>query len=53
MDNEDDDDDLIAVVKRISDQKVFEIELSWLKACESGSEARTILNDYSEWQYNY
>jgi len=47
------DRDLVAVVKRISDGKVFEIGLSWLEASEGSDETRTTLNDYSVWRWNY
>lgn len=47
------DEDLIAIVKRISDRKIFHLELSWLEACEDSGKAYIILSDYSTWHCNY
>ncbi len=47
------DEDLIAIVKRISDRKIFHIELSWLEASEDSEKGYTILSDYSTWHCNY
>lgn len=46
------DDDLVAVVKRVSGRKVFHIGLSWLEVHGLNEEARVMLNDYSVWQCN-
>ncbi|MGJ8640578.1 MAG: hypothetical protein ACSHYA_14410 [Opitutaceae bacterium] len=48
-----DDEELIARLKRTTDGKRFEVELSWLCATERKTEAYTLLDDYSVWVVNY
>jgi hypothetical protein len=45
--------DLIAVIKRVSDGQIFQIELSWLRCNDKKSPEYVILNEYSVWQVNY
>ena len=47
------DDDLIAKILRISDGKIFHMELSWLKCTDKKSPEYVMLNDYSIWYVNY
>lgn len=47
------EDDLYISGKRISDNKVFELELSWLKCSDSKSDNYQLLDDFSVWQVNY
>ena len=46
-------DDLIAEVRRVSDKKMFDIGLSWLKPTKEDDPAYTIVNDYAVWHCNY
>lgn len=46
-------DDLIAVVKRISDGQTFRMDLSWLRCVNKKSPEYVTLNDYSVWYVNY
>ena len=46
-------DDLIAVIKRISDGQTFQIDLSWLRCVDKKSREYVTLNDYSVWYVNY
>jgi len=46
-------DDLIAVIKRVSDGQTFQMELSWLRCVDKKSPEHAILNDYSVWHVNY
>jgi len=46
-------DDLIAVIKRVSDAQTFQIELSWLRCVDKKSPEYATLNDYSVWYVNY
>lgn len=46
-------DDLMAKVRRLSDKKVFRIELSWLKCIDKNSPEYFTLHDYSCWYVNY
>jgi len=46
-------DDLIAVIKRVSDDQTFQIELSWLRCVDKKSKEYVTLNDYSVWYVNY
>jgi hypothetical protein len=46
-------DDLIAVIKRVSDGQTFQIELSWLRCVDKKSQEYVTLNDYSVWYVNY
>ena len=45
--------DVIAKVRRISDKKIFEIGLPWLKCTDSKIENYQLLYDYSVWHVNY
>jgi len=47
------EDDLFINAKRLSDKKVFELELSWLKCTDSKSNNYKLLHDFSVWQVNY
>ncbi len=53
LEPESEDDDILAKVKRISDQKVFEIGLSWLECVDSKSKYCQLFDDYAVWQTNY
>lgn len=46
-------EDLFILARRISDNKVFELELSWLKCTDSKSKNYQLLHDFSVWQVNY
>jgi len=46
-------DDLIAVIKRISDGQTFQMDLSWLRCVDKKSPEYVTLNDYSVWYMNY
>ena len=46
-------DEIIAKVKRLSDQKIFRIGLSWLECIDFEKENYQLLNDYSVWHVNY
>jgi hypothetical protein len=47
------EDDLFINAKRLSDKKVFELELSWLKCVDPKSNNYLLLHDFSVWQVNY
>lgn len=47
------EDDLFINAKRLSDKKVFKLELSWLKCTNSKSNNYQLLRDFSVWQVNY
>jgi len=49
----DDHDDLVAKIKRLSDNKIFQLRLSWLRTLKNKEPVYTILNDYSVWHCNY
>lgn len=46
-------EDIVANVKRVSDKKIFEIGLSWLRCEDEDSKAYTLLDDYGVWHTNY
>ena len=46
-------DDLIAVIKRISDDQTFQMDLSWLRCVDRKSPDYRTLDDYSVWFVNY
>lgn len=46
-------DDILAKVKRTSDQKIFEIGLSWLECKDFQSENFQLIDDYGVWHTNY
>jgi hypothetical protein len=48
-----DGEDLNAEVKRLSDGKVFDLGLSWLRPCDQESAAYTAMDDYATWQCSY
>lgn len=50
---EDDENGIIAKVKRKTDQKIFTIGLSWLEVPDKGSSNYQLLHDYSVWHINY
>ena len=50
---EDDENEIIAKVKRKTDQKIFTIGLSWLEATDKGSSNYQLFHDYSVWHINY
>jgi hypothetical protein len=45
--------DLLAHVKRLSDNKIFHIGLSWLEATNKKDHNHELLHDYSVWNINY
>lgn len=45
--------DLFASVRRVSDGRVFDIELSCLETSRNTDSSHTILKDYSVWHCNY
>jgi hypothetical protein len=49
----DNHDDLVATIKRLSDNKVFLLRLSWLRTLKNKEPDYTTLNDYSVWHCNY
>jgi hypothetical protein len=46
-------DDLVAVIRRVSDGQTFQMGLSWLKCTDRKCSAYVTLNDYSLWHANY
>jgi len=49
----DESEDLEAKVKREGDGKLFDVGLSWLRACDTDSAEGILLDDYSVWECNY
>ena len=47
------DEDLIAKIRRVSDRKIFHMELSWLRCVNKKSPEYVTLNDYSIWFVNH
>lgn len=45
-------EDILAKVKRLSDKKVFEIELSWLECIDFKNENYQFIHDYAVWHSN-
>jgi len=45
--------DIFIKAKRLSDKKIFELELSWLECTDSESKNFQLLDDFSVWQVNY
>lgn len=45
----DSENDLVAKVRRVSDSKVFECELSWLTTLDEGSPEFQYLDDFATW----
>jgi len=43
------DDKIIAKVKRLSDQNIFKIGLSWLECIDSKKKNYRLIDDYSVW----
>jgi len=53
LDPPDEHEDVVAMIKRVSDGRVFRLGLSWL-CCEDGeSKSATLLEDYGVWHTNY
>ena len=52
-DVEEDEEQIFARVKRLSDQKEFSVELDYLKATDKKSKNFQLLDDYSVWFVNY
>jgi|GEM_PF-6433724 len=48
-----DDDDLVAKIKRLSDNKIFHFRLSWLRTLKNKEPVYTLLNDYSVWHITH
>jgi hypothetical protein len=48
-----DDEDIVAKIKRLSDGRLFEIGLSWLCCEDDKNEACMLLADYGVWHTNY
>ena len=46
-------EDLVAVIKRISDGQTFQVDLSWLRCVDKRSPAYVMLDDYAVWFVNY
>jgi hypothetical protein len=46
-------DDVVAVIKRISDGKRFKIGLSWLCCADKNDKAFAVLDDYAYWHTNF
>jgi len=46
-------DDVMAKVKRIGDNKIFEIGFSWLECIDRKSANYKLLDTYSRWHTNY
>lgn len=47
------DEQIFVSVKRISDKKVFRLELDWLEAVDQESHNYMLLHDYSVWFVNF
>ena len=47
------ENDIFINARRLSDKKIFELELSWLKCTDSKSLNYQILHDFSVWKINY
>ena len=45
--------DIVAKVKRISDDQIFQIGLSWLKSIKENDPNYELLHDYAVWHVNY
>jgi hypothetical protein len=46
-------EDIVAKLKRVSDEKQFKIGLSWLCCTEKNSDSHLLLDDYGRWHTNY
>lgn len=46
-------DDVIGVIRRVSDGQTFKMELSWLRCVDKKSIEYVTLQDYSIWHTNY
>jgi hypothetical protein len=53
LENEIEENDLIAKVKRLSDGKSFEIGLSWLTAKKKKTKNYQLLDDFATWVVNW
>lgn len=47
------EEQIFVTVKRLSDKKVFQLELDWLEAVEQESDNYMLLHDYSVWYVNF
>ncbi len=45
--------DITASIRRLSDQKIFEIGLSWLKVTDENDRMYNFLDDYAVWHTNF
>ncbi len=45
--------DIVAIAKRVSDGKRFEIGLAWLEAIDEKSSDYQLLEDFGSWQVNW
>jgi hypothetical protein len=50
---EDEVEEIHAKVRRIKDQKTFEIGLSWLECTDQKHENYQLIDDYGVWHVNY
>jgi hypothetical protein len=53
LEPEDEDEEIYAKVKRIKDQKTFEIGLSWLECTDKKHINYQLIYDYGVWHVNY
>jgi hypothetical protein len=51
--NSDRSNDLLGKIKRLSDRKIFDFELSWLKVVDEKSSAFYLMDAYAIWHTNY
>ena len=49
----DEHEDVVAMIKRVSDGRVFRFGLSWLCCEDEESKSATLLEDYGVWHTNY
>ena len=49
----DENADLIALLRRVSDKKVYEVPLSWLTPTKKDEPEYLVVNDYAVWHCNY
>lgn len=45
--------DIVVKLKRLSDLKVFEVGLSWLRCLDANDVNYQLINDYAVWHTNY
>lgn len=46
-------DDIVAKLQRLTDLKIFEVGLSWLKCLDSDDVNHQLTHDYAVWHTNY